>query len=215
MSSYISSFSLSCASCSKDLHFNYQACAWITCPHCGALIEKTNTQKTFSNQLPGDDASLIQPGTLGTWNKYQFEVTGRIRFIFADESYVNWWHLATSATSLWLAESYGSMRIMAEKNIAVKIGTLEIMNPGDKVKLVDADNFQLNSFSMALSCETEGELPFNPGEKKFMWLDLSGENLSGLDVHIFDRKIAKVYLGEDVDHKKISLTKIRKVNGWN
>ncbi len=215
MNGFSSPSYFSCSSCSKELRFIYSNCNWITCSQCGFLTERNNLHESFPNKLPGEDASFIQAGTLGTWRKDKFEVTGRIQFTLADDSYVNWWHLAASNNSLWLAESYGSMRIMKEDVLVSPVSTLEVMKPGDKIKMADKGNFQLVSFSVALTWETEGELPYRPEEKKFMWIELSEENNSGYDVHIFDRSFAKGYLGEDVDREKISLTKIRNVNGWN
>jgi hypothetical protein len=216
MDNFTSSYSFSCASCSKELRFVYAGCNWITCSQCGVLMERDDLQKTFSNELPGEDASFIQPGTLGAWGKNKFEVTGRIQFSFEDDSYVNWWHLDSAGKSLWLAESYGSMRIMKEDKLPVSVTTIEKMVPGDKVRMGEKEiNFELESFSMALTWKTEGELPYKPEEKKFMWIELTANDRLGFDIHIFDRANVKAYSGEDVDLEKISLTKIRKVNGWN
>jgi hypothetical protein len=213
MNGFLSS-SFSCASCKSNLQFAYSSCSWITCPQCGALTEKGNEQNSIKNTLPGDDASVIQIGTLGTWQHNKFEVTGRIQFEFNDDSYVNWWHLDSGKQSLWLSESYGNMRIMKEDVLTASVLSLEKMKPGDKIKITEKDNFTMNSFATALEWKTEGELPFKPEDKKFMWIDLSTDS-AGLDIHIFDRTHVKAYRGEDVDLQKISLTKIRKVNGWN
>lgn len=213
MNSFFSS-SFSCASCNSSLQFVYSSCKWKTCPQCGALTEKGNEQITFPNTLPGDDASFIQTGTLGTWQHNKFEVTGRIQFEFNDDSYVNWWHLDSGKQSMWLAESYGSMRIMKEEAFTASILSIEKMKPGDKIKLSEKENFTMDSFATALEWKTEGELPFKPEDKKFMWVELSTD-IAGLDIHIFDRTHVAAYRGEDVDAKEISLTKIRKVNGWD
>jgi hypothetical protein len=213
MNSFLSS-SFSCPSCKNNLQPMYSSCDWITCPQCGALTEKGNEQQTIKNTLPGDDASVIQIGTLGTWQHHKFEVTGRIQFGFSDDSYVNWWHLDSGKQSLWLAESYGSMRIMKEDVLTASILSVEKMKPGDKIKITEKENFTMNSFATALTWKTEGELPYKPEDKKFMWIELTSD-VSGFDIHIFDRTQVKAYRGEDVDHQKISLTKIRKVNGWS
>jgi hypothetical protein len=213
MNSFFSS-SFSCASCNTNLQFRYSSCSWIACPQCGVLTEKGNEQKTIANTLPGDDASLIQTGTLGTWQHHKFEVTGRIQYIFEDESYVNWWHLDSGNQSLWLTESYGNMRIMKEDVLTASVPAIEKMKPGDKIKITEKDHFIMNSFATAVEWKAEGELPYEPQDKKFIWIELSSGS-AGLDIHIFDRTHVKAYRGEDVDLQKISLTKIRKVNGWN
>lgn len=186
-------------------------------------MERNASRPSEHGKLPPEDLTLIQIGTRGKWNETPFEVTGRMRFEFEDDSYVNWWHLESGQSSFaWLAESYATFRLMKVVTLEFRIEELRKLSPGDKIRLKKEEAFILGAFATTLKCWAEGELPMAPKNKRLMWLDFSSEKDKSIDIHIFNAKENSFFkeenitffMGEDVSLEQMNLTNRRKTDGW-
>ncbi len=203
-----------CPSCTASLRPGEGDLRWLVCGDCGAWMENGKEKSFLAGDPPPEDVSVIRPGTRGSWEEKPFVVTGRIRYEFDDESYVNWWHVRSRVSgSGWLAEAYGTFSLLFPFELPVKISAVETLRPGDALRL-PAGNFVLQSFSPTTGWSAEGELPERPAEKNFMWIDFSGGKNTALDIHIYDRQHIAAFTGNEAPASLLQLTNTRLPNGW-
>src|SRR5688572_24390437 len=79
----------------------------IICSHCFAPIKKMEgyLKERINLLITKDESSAIQIGTTGEWDGRQFEIIGRVRYVFV-EGYTNIWTMLLEAgNTLLLVES--------------------------------------------------------------------------------------------------------------
>jgi hypothetical protein len=205
-----------CSGCGNIIMFRFSLSAFFSCPACGKLNSRENISVPDIHSKAPSTASFIRVGTTGAWETHPFEVTGRLYFDFDDDSYVNWWHLEFKAQfSGWLAESYGTMRIMKEvPKMQLPFSALDVLKPGETLHVNGTEKYAMHSSAIVTDCCAEGELPKIREHAKFIWLELNGEAGKGLDVHIYNRSDFTFFRGADVTKEAIQLSKLNTVNGW-
>lgn len=206
-----------CPSCSQFLQPKYESCKWIICPGCGSCTNKEAASEFIPGSFPPEDLTLLQPGTKGKWKEKTFELTGRIRYVFEDESYMNWWHLESGGSSFgWLADAYTELSIFSKIDLNVGLGVIESLKSGQELH-TDKGNFTLSSYSISAGWTIQGELPDAPGDEPFIWMefDRDAPETNLLCIQIFDRTNFFSFTGTELSLESAQLTNYRKADGWN
>jgi len=211
-----------CPQCGAEIGFQSAALPVKVCPHCQALVMRTDTGLSAVGQsatLPFD-VSPIMLGTTGRHDGVAFAVIGRVRWGWEEGSWNEWLLQFVDGSIGWLGEAMGAFMLTRE------VAPDRVSGPaadqflrGDRLHPDDPIAFDgkwqvVSDIKRATCIASEGELPFRaqPGwsidsvDFKSVTEDcLSAQRESG---------VVSFYAGRYVRLADIGAVGLRAFEGW-
>jgi hypothetical protein len=167
------------------------------------------------SQLP-DDMSPFQLGTSGIYQGFHFVIIGRLKKIWQDGNWNEWFLYFNDAKKAWLAEAQGTLAIIFEVYLsAEEAKTKFAVMPQlkEKVKIFGI-NYTVCDIKNSVCAGSEGELPFVAVTgRKVKSVDLtSGEQFAGIEY--VENEPPVVFTGKYVEFDELSFSHLRELEGW-
>lgn len=206
-----------CPSCGAQNTFNVPNSVYTVCPYCKASIFRQGDQLINLGKVAelAEDNSPIQLRSMGVYQGKTFSVVGRVRMQWADGFWNEWCLYFNDGKYGWLGEAQGEFLMMLDftDREPVKFSDCKL---NDKYTLQKKE-YIVADLKKSKVYMSEGELPFRAhvGDEKFS-ADLRpsfGTHFGSLE-YDDGAELARVYLGEAMTLKQLSMTNLRKFDGW-
>jgi hypothetical protein len=202
-----------CPNCGAPVKFLWSSAVQTTCEFCHSILVRTDVDLKKVGEVADlpPDASPIQIGTEGVYDKKSFVVVGRIIYEY-DQGGWNEWHVVfNDGSSGWLADaqleydvSWRSKPSEALPSVARKGQEFQWRN---KV-------YQVTSVTKAHYKGVQGELPFEYWDKSdllFADLRTTTGDFGTID---YSENPPLLFLGRAVEFDDLHLKNLREFEGW-
>lgn len=203
----------SCPACGAEVKFVSAITVFAVCAHCQSMVVRRDVDVENIGKMAVlmEDLSPLQIGSGGTYNNVNFTVIGRVKVLWDDGSWNEWYLFFDDGRFGWLAEAQGFWAVsFALPNgpipqEGIEVGALFMIH--DKRFIVDDKR--------AATCQaSEGELPFQATpNKKTVRMDLTGPAGSFASINYDDAK-PELYIGQYVEFDELNFTNLRELPGW-
>jgi hypothetical protein len=208
--------SSNCPNCGAPVNFRFSAAVQTTCEYCHSILVRSDLDLTKVGEvadLPAD-ASPIQIGTEGIYNKKAFTVVGRIIYDWEQGSW-NEWHLAfNDSTSGWLSDAQLEYDVSFLANPKRALPDPTQIRPGATLSFYDTE-YETTVVTVAHYRGVEGELPFQYWDKSDVtFVDLRSRDGKFGTIDYSDNP-PLLFLGEPVEFDQLKLKNLREFEGWS
>lgn len=164
-------------------------------------------------QLP-PDLSPLQIGTRGLFEKRDFTILGRIRVVYDEGSWNEWYACFGDNNFGWVAEAQGFFMVSFEYAPAADFPKGAAMASGASVKIA-GEPFLVMDRRETTILGAEGELPFSaPAGRTATSVDLMGANHRFACAE-FSSEGTRLFVGNYARFDDLQFTNLRKVPGWD
>lgn len=205
----------SCPSCGAPVHFRSPVAVLAQCSYCkkGVVRHDLNLELFGEEAILQADMSPFQPGTSGTYEGRNFDLLGRLKVVYDQGVWSEWYALFHDGTTGWLAEAQGlyMMSFMERDNMtyppSVKVGMQftwnNIVYEVDDIRYITYAGYQ-------------GELPFR-FEKGYQALSIDFRTRTGqfASATITQDEGMTLYTGKYMPFESFRFTNLRQIDGWD
>ncbi|MFT6630464.1 MAG: hypothetical protein ACJAS4_000402 [Bacteriovoracaceae bacterium] len=205
-----------CPSCGGEIIFRSSNSVLAVCTYCRSNIVRHDTNLELigkqSDLLP--DMSPLQIGVSGKYEHMRFQVVGRQIMKWKNGQWNEWYIIFSDGSDGWLAEAQGEFSILRKPKKQPKLPS-----PSEISKLhtieIDKLHFKLIDKKKVTCLGSEGELPFKAVEgDKSLTMDFSDGNEGFASVEVLSDGEVLIYVGAFTSLKKMSVSGIRRFEGW-
>lgn len=206
----MSSKSANCPNCGAPIKFLWADAIQTTCPFCKSILVRrdVNLEKVGEVAELPLDASPIQIGTEGVFEKKAFVVVGRILYEF-DRGGWNEWHLRfNDGTSGWLSDAQNEYAISFLRTAPSALPSAESLQPGQSFSWF-GHLFSVTVITPAKYRGVEGELPFEYWDKTevpFVDLLTTDARFATID---YSEAEPLLFIGQAVEYDDLKLKNVR------
>jgi hypothetical protein len=208
-------FAAACPSCGAEIEFRWSSAVQTVCAYCRSILVRHDVDLERVGEV-GDlppDPSPIQTGAAGVYRGTPFTVVGRIIYEHERGTW-NEWHLGTSAgTSLWLSDAQLEYAVTTLAEATEPLPAANEWSRGRALE-VAGTRYGFRSLTFASYRGVEGELPFvYSGKDVVPFVDLTSAT-GGFATIDYSEPEPLLYVGEWVTFAQLSLTNLRRFEGW-
>ena len=202
-----------CPSCGAEVKFASAVTVFSVCAFCKAMVVRhdVNIEAIGKMAVLMEDISPLQIGSGGRFEGVCFTVIGRVKVMWDEGVWNEWYVFFDDGRYGWLAEAQGFWMM--------SFPAIDIPVPRQKFKI--GDTLMLKGLRYTLddmrhaSCQaSEGELPFQaiPG-RRTLRMDFTGS--AGIFACMeVDKEDRALYLGRYVDFDELNFSNLRELRGW-
>ena len=186
-----------------------------TCEQCLSILVRTDVNLervgTVSDLPP--DASPIQIGSEGVYEKRAFAVAGRIIYDYPEGSWNEWHIMMSDGASAWLSDAQAEYAVTFAE-------AMPGLPPAGSTKIGDCftwnrTQFEATSITRARYRGVQGELPFQYWDKHTcVFIDLRTPTVEFATLD-YSEESPVLYIGKVVDFDALRLTNLRQFEGWS
>jgi len=212
------SLKTSCPACGAEMVFRSKATVFAVCAYCRSTVVRHDIDVETLGKMAEltADMSPLQVGTRGKFRGVAFQILGRVRQVWEDGNWNEWFAAFENGREGWIAEAQGDYMVnfsapansgIIPKRDQVSIGTMIRLGPkGDPYEVTDIRD---------VTCEgSDGELPFAcPKGRKSRSVDLTGDDSRFACIDYSDEGDS-VYLGTFARFEDLSFSGLRVIDGW-
>jgi hypothetical protein len=208
VTSHIST-TIQCPGCAGVLTFHYESTQIVICSACRSQVTRSGKPAGDSVEFPSEDLCRLKTGATGSYYGKSLVITGRLRFIFDDNGYVNLWHTEIGGVGRhWIAESYNTYALVKEDEPGYPLSHLLLLKPGQKFT-AKSIHYYLNSSETKTGLEGEGELPEAAPHEKMMYVIGTSPDKKVVHFRILNKKEYHAYHGENINFSDLNFSNIR------
>lgn len=205
----------SCPSCGAEVRFQSSVSAFVVCAYCHSMLVRQDLDLKnigIMAQLK-EDASPLQIGTTGDYKGDRFSLIGRVKQVWEDGFWNEWFTLFESGKIGWIAEAQGFYMVSFESANGMKLPGAQEASPGARF-LLGEDEFEVDDVKDVICEGSEGELPTTcrPGQKMTS-VDLVGPRKSFANI-CYEDQGARLFLGEYIGFDNLSFKSLKALDGW-
>lgn len=204
----------SCPNCGAPLEFRSSVSVYTTCTFCRSMVVRhdMNLEKLGEVSELLNDMSPFQVGTRGEFDNSGFTLLGRIKLVYDQGTWSEWYALFDDGRDAWLAEAQGFYMmsfplegITLPPPSEIKVGTT--FDTGGKRYI--ADDIRVVNYAAS-----EGELPFvfKPGFKAVS-VDFRN-NTGGFASILYGPEEPQIFLGRYEQFDNFKFDFLRELDGW-
>jgi hypothetical protein len=204
-----------CPNCGAPVEFLWSAAVQTTCPFCKSIIVRrdVNWEKVgVIADLP-PDASPLQIGAEGLYQKKSFVVVGRIVYEY-ERGRWNEWHLAFSdGSSGWLSDAQCDYAISFQRNAPDPLPKAADLAPMQAFNWFGHE-YSVTVITQAQYVGVQGELPFEYWDKKqvpFADLLTTDSRVATID---YSEEQPLLFMGEALEYEDLQLKNVRLFEKW-
>jgi len=206
-----------CAGCTHTFYEKLPDVFIYSCPKCFTENRCTNgiaVKRDSALKIP-EDLSPLEIGLICRWNECQFEIIGRMRFIYVEGYYRNQWLLANDKGQYkWLLEAYALYAIVDFEGKKVDAKLLKNKEPGNLIDLFEDISYSLDSIAEIKSFMIEGYTPVVLNNLKgTISIELSTSKGDWAVVDLDFKQNALAYYGKIVELEELNFDRFRQLNG--
>jgi hypothetical protein len=205
--------SVNCPECRTALRAEFASTQVIICSGCGQQTGVSDKRYEGKFDKPEDDLCRLQIHSRGKYNEQSFVVTGRMRMIFEEESYVNLWHVELQGKGdHWIAESYHTYAFLLPGVSAYPLSHLLRLKIGSQFTMNNSHYYLLSSESKAMF-QAEGELPAEIPVGKLMYVTATNPARQTAHYRVYSKTEHVMHAGRTVDYTELSIQNGRRIGG--
>jgi hypothetical protein len=205
-----------CPSCGAPVKFLWSSAIQTTCEFCHSILVRTDVDLEKVGQVADlpPDASPIQIGTEGIYEKKSFVVIGRIIYAYDQGGWNEWFVVYNDSSNGWLSDA------QLEYDLSWQAKPPSPLPPAGKISRGNA--FQFNGKNYVVTSRTtahykgvQGELPFQYWDKDVMlFADLrtADGDFATID---YSEDPPLLYLGRAVEFEELHFKNLRQFEGWS
>jgi hypothetical protein len=206
---------VNCPNCGAPVEFLWSAAVQTTCPFCKSILVRRdlNLEKVGEVADLPLDASPIQIGTEGIYEKKAFQVVGRILYEYERGGWNEWHLIFNDGSSGWLSDAQLEYAVSFLRNAPEALPAAESLNPGN-VFTWFGKRFAVTVVTPAKYRGVEGELPFEYWDKQevpFADLLTTDARFATID---YSEKTPLLFIGAAVEYNDLQLKNVREFAGW-
>jgi hypothetical protein len=204
-----------CPSCGAPVNFRSAAIVLAQCGNCkkGVVRHDLNLELIGQEAILQADMSPFQPGTSGVYEGKTFDLLGRLKVVYDQGTWSEWYALFHDGTVGWLAEAQGLYMMSFEKARdvhyppSVKVG---MKFTWDKV------NYEIDDIRQITYLGYQGELPYT-FQQGYRALSLDFRSPEGLfaSATITSEEGMTLYTGKYMPFESFRFTNLRQIDGWD
>ncbi len=204
-----------CPNCGAPVEFLWSAAVQTTCPFCKSIIVRrdVNWEKVGEIADLPPDASPLQIGAEGIYQKKAFVVVGRILYEYERGGW-NEWHLAfNDGSSGWLSDAQCDYAISFQRNAPAPLPDAVGLAPMQTFTWFGHE-YSVTVVTYAKYAGVQGELPFEYWGKElvpFADLATTDARFATLD---YSGETPLLFLGEAVEYEALQLKNVRLFEKW-
>lgn len=204
-----------CPSCGAAVNFASAAAVFAVCSHCRSMVVRSDVKLEnigVMAELPAD-LSPLQIGTRGEWGGKGFTLLGRVRLVWKEGGWTEWYSSFDDGQRGWLAETQGFFAISFIKETEETPPRIRDLVPGSALDF-GGQHWQVVEGKEVTCLAGEGELPFvaKPGTTRFS-VDLAGPRGEFGSLEEAEARIT-FYEGSYALFADLKFSNLRPVPGW-
>ncbi len=205
-----------CPNCGAPIRFLWSSAVQTTCEYCHSILVRTDVDLKKVGEVADlpRDASPVQIGTEGMFNKKAFVIVGRIIYGY-DQGNWNEWHFVTNdGASGWLSDAMLDYAVSFLAQSKEGIPSRDQLYAGKTVQL-NGVSYEVTSVTNAQYLGVQGELPFEYWDKNvcsFIDLRTPDARFATLD---FSEDPALLFTGQAVTYQDLNLKNVKLFEGWS
>jgi hypothetical protein len=207
---------LACPACGAEIGFKSKITVFAVCSFCSSMVVRHDLDLESLGkmaELPAD-MSPFQIGTRGKFEGSAFELVGRLRILWENGAWNEWYAHFENGKEAWLAEAQGHYMMSFPHANTSKVPPLESLQPGMHLDLTESTRFHVDDIKDATCGGSEGELPMkSPKGRKNTSVDLSASDGRFACIDYSNDGI-RLFLGRYVEFEELKLTGLREIDGW-
>ena len=217
---------LPCPACGADLDFRSRTAVFAVCSYCSTSVLRGGSHLEnlgkMAELLP--DMSPLQLGTRGNYLGDRFELVGRLKLLWEDGSWNEWFALFDDGREGWLAEAQGFWMMCfpledAERHLPSRFSPGMVVHFGESSSMKfreDVPRYRVDDIRSAVCSGSEGQLPFAaPKGRECRVIDLSGIGHDGFaSIEVSDQDGTRVHMGTYIELAALEPENLRVLDGW-
>ncbi len=207
---------VNCPNCGAPVEYLWSAAVQTTCPFCKSILVRrdVNVEKVGEVADLPLDASPIQIGTEGIYEKKSFQVVGRILYEYERGGW-NEWHLVfNDGTSGWLSDAQAEYAVSFQRNAPQALPPASSLEPGQMFNWFGR-TYAVTVVTPATYRGVEGELPFEYWDKEEVpFADLLTTDARFATIDYSEEK-PLLFIGEAIEYDDLHLKNVRQFQGWS
>lgn len=205
-----------CPSCGGEILFKSTVSVFAVCPYCASTVIRTDMNVELLGKMASlpEDMTPFQIGTLGKFEKRDFEIIGRLKLAWSDGAWNEWFLYFGDGAQAWLAEAQGMYMINFPVSSAGALPKCEDLAPGKTFKL-NNQIYSVDDIKEATCVGSAGELPFRGAQgRKNTSVDLSGPGHSFACLDYAKGEETQLYVGKYGEFDDFQFKNLREIDGW-
>jgi predicted RNA-binding Zn-ribbon protein involved in translation (DUF1610 family) len=204
-----------CPSCGAAVNFQSSVSIFAVCPYCTSMLVRRDMDIESLGKMAAltEDSSPLQIGSAGKYEGIHFQLIGRVRQVWSDGFWNEWFTLFDDARRGWLAEFQGFYSINFECDLTTAIPPLSKLSAGAEIS-IQGKPYHVDDIKKVICAGSQGELPFRAiRDRRAVSVDLGGaENVYGCIEYSDDG--VRFFAGRYCELDQLAFTNLRQLDGW-
>ncbi len=204
-----------CPNCGAPIQFRFASAVQTVCEFCKSILVRRDVDLEKVGEVADlpRDASPLQIGSEGVYEKRTFVVVGRIVYQY-EQGHWNEWHIVMQdGASGWLSDAqldYAVSFLVPNHPPFPEAKAIEL----NQQFALDGNNYTVSSRTLASYRGVQGELPFEYWDKQTMlFADLRSHDARFGTID-YSEAPPLFFLGRSVSFDELKLRNLREFEGW-